>query len=86
MSKITRDIDSYDRLMLRTSQLKECQKELASLRAWKEKARPFLEHHLKEYHQNYYDEAVELSGANSIQATTIKKCMDTLTELLKEGE
>lgn len=63
-------------------ELRQANKELQALRAWKEKARPFLEHHLKEYHQNYYDEAVNLAGIDSIQATTIKKCIDTLTELL----
>jgi len=56
MSKIDRNIDAYDRLMLRTSQLKECQAELTALRAWKAKARPYIEERL-EFLQNCLEEA-----------------------------
>ena len=76
MSKIDRNIDAYDRLMLRTSQLKECQAELTALRAWKAKARPFLKADLRQF---IFLSEIEL---NEERAHMYGKAINELTELL----
>lgn len=76
MSKIDRNIDAYDRLMLRTSQLKECQDELTALRAWKAKATPFLE-----IHCDYITKLANISFQES-NIIRYKEAIATLTELL----
>lgn len=80
MSKIDRNIDVYDRLMLRTSQLKECQDELTALRAWKAKATPFLEEAVRTIHE-YYHPAINPPIDDSIWEEE-KKDLEILTELL----
>lgn len=75
---------SIEDLARHGEQIEKLVEELTALRAWKAKARPFLRHYIESCHQNYYDEAVEWAGADSIQAVTIKKTIDELTELLGE--